>query len=114
MFSFDKFKFLDPNSTYPPIKLLFDRTPEFFSNEMSRYLFVSQNRFLHYDVRVCRNGIGYLYSLLRKSNKIDGIKEFVLFDVKNLFDFINQINVTIVRDGVRRIYHSLISAFYEH
>lgn len=34
----------------------------------------------------------YILALWRESNKIDSIKEFVLFDVKNLFDFINQIN----------------------
>lgn len=38
----------------------------------------------------------FIFFTERKSNKIDSTKEFVLFDVKNLFDFINQINVTIV------------------
>lgn len=66
---------------------------------MSNRLFASPNRFLHYDVRVCRTGIGYIIFSLRESNKIDSIKEFVLFDVKNLFDFINQINVTVVPSG---------------
>ncbi len=45
------------------------------------------------DIYILRRREGEEHTQRKKENgnKIDSIKEFVLFDVKNLFDFINQI-----------------------